>query len=228
MREIILDTETTGLDPKTGHRIVEIGAIEMINKVVTGKKFHYYLDPQRDMPYDAYKIHGLSSAFLKGKPLFKDISLQFLEFIQDGKLVIHNASFDIKFLNHELGLSGLPSIEFASVIDTLAIARKKFPGARVNLDALCKKFRINNSNRQLHGALKDAHLLAEVYVELCGGRQISFTVSGVSSKQLATLDIIIQDESRQAATKGNGIVIVPSDEELSAHQEFMAKLTEEI
>ena len=136
VREIVLDTETTGLSPRDGHRIVEIGALEMVNKVLTGQKFHFYINPERDMPQEAYRIHGISSEFLKDKPLFKDISDSFLKFIDNSQMVIHNAPFDIKFLNHELSLLNLPSLELANAIDTLVIARRTFPGAKVNLDAL--------------------------------------------------------------------------------------------
>src|ERR1700677_2124379 len=177
MREIILDTETTGLDPKAGHRLVEIGMLEMHNKSLTGKKFHFYLNPQRDMPMEAYRIHGLSSEFLADKPLFADIADDLLDFIQDTKLVIHNAVFDMKFINHELSLLDKPSIDMLNVIDTLAIARRAFPGAKTNLDALCRRFRVDNSSRKFHGALLDAELLSEVYVELMGGRQTSFSIS---------------------------------------------------
>ena len=156
IREIVLDTETTGLNPQDGHRIVEIGALEMVNKVLTGKKFHFYINPERDMPSEAYRIHGISSEFLKDKPVFKEIAKEFLDFIEDGKLVIHNAPFDIKFLNYELSLVNLPSLELSEAIDTLIIARKNYPGARVNLDALCRRFKIDNSSRDFHGALLDA------------------------------------------------------------------------
>ena len=171
MKEIVLDTETTGLDPRSGHRIIEIGAIELRDKVPTQNIFHTYINPERNVPSEAYHIHGISSDFLKDKPKFSDIADQFLSFIDGAKLVIHNAAFDMKFLNHELILLNKKAIDFGVVIDTLMIARKKFPGSRVNLNALCKKFKINNDHRQLHGALLDSELLAEVYVCLTGGRQ---------------------------------------------------------
>lgn len=218
MREIILDTETTGLDPKTGHRIVEIGAVEMINKVLTGKKFHYYVNPERDMPPEAYRIHGISSAFLKDKPLFKDVADEFIEFIQFGKLVIHNAPFDMKFLNHELTLLKLPSIELSTVIDTLLMARRAFPGSRANLDALCKRFKVDNTDRETHGALKDAYLLAEVYVELSGGRQVSFLLKGKNDGK-----ILLQEEENYQA-KGNKIVILPTEIELEEHDVFCKRI----
>jgi DNA polymerase III subunit epsilon len=216
IREIILDTETTGLDPKDGHRIVEIGALEMINKVITGKKFHHYVNPERDMPAEAYRIHGISSDFLKDKPLFKDVVSEFNNFIYDSNLVIHNAPFDIKFLNYELTLLNLPSLEIFKVIDTLPMARKAFPGARANLDALCKRFKVDNSNRQFHGALKDAYLLSEVYVELSGGRQISFSLKEREEKMML-------EQNKNYVVKGNKIVISPTDEEQMKHNFFLSK-----
>lgn len=215
IREIVLDTETTGLDPKNGHRIVEIGAVEMVNKIRTGREFHCYINPQRNMPFDAYQIHGISSEFLKDKPLFEDIADEFIKFIESGILVIHNAAFDIKFLNYELGLLKKPSLQFSEVVDTLSIARKLFPGLKVNLDALCKKFKINNTDRLLHGALKDARLLAEVYVELSGGRQVSLSIN-----QKIETEITLKEEKLLLA-KGNNIVISPTKEELLKHEIFI-------
>lgn len=173
MREIVLDTETTGLDPYDGHKLVEIGCIELMNHVPTGRQFHEYLNPQRSMPEEAFRVHGLSSEFLSGKPLFKDVADRFLEFIADARLVIHNAQFDLKFINAELAtLKRAPvPADPALVVDTLAIARSRFPGSPASLDALCKRFAIDNSARTLHGALLDAEILAEVYLELEGGRQ---------------------------------------------------------
>lgn len=217
IREIILDTETTGLNPKEGHRIVEIGALEMINKVLTGKKFHQYINPERDMPAEAYRIHGISSEFLKDKPLFRDIAIGFRDFIKGGRLVIHNAPFDIKFLNHELNLLSLASLELSEAIDTLTIARNVFPGARVNLDALCKRLKVDNSSRQVHGALKDAALLAEVYVELTGGRQVSFNIS---DKKLR--DKVLSENTNSVAL-GNKIIISPTKDEQRRHKEFLQK-----
>ncbi len=170
-REIVLDTETTGLSPRDGHRIVEIGAVELINHMPTGQSFHAYLDPQRDMPKEAEAVHGLSQSFLKGKPLFGAVADDFLSFISDSTLIIHNASFDMAFINHELKAVGKVHIEMAQVIDTLAIAKQKFPMASNSLDALCKRFGIDLSRRTKHGALLDSELLAEVYLELIGGRQ---------------------------------------------------------
>ena len=218
MREIILDTETTGLDPKDGHKVIEIGGVEMINKVLTGNKFHYYVNPERDVPQDAYRIHGISSEFLQDKPLFRDIAHEFINFINNAKLVIHNAQFDIKFLNYELTLLNLPSIDLAEVIDTLIIAKRAFPGARVNLDALCKRFKVDNTNRQFHGALKDAYLLSEVYVELSGGRQVSFSLREIED------NIIMKEEQAIKYTgKGNRIIITPTYNELKEHNAFVSK-----
>lgn len=171
MRQIILDTETTGLDPKQGHRLVEIGCLEVFNYIPTGRVFQVYINPKRDMPVEAFNVHGLSEEFLKDKPLFSDIIDDFLDFIEDCPLVIHNAQFDMKFINHELKSIGKPGIDLNRTIDTLQIARRKFPGAQASLDALCRRFKVDNSTRAKHGALLDAELLAEVYLELCGGRQ---------------------------------------------------------
>lgn len=174
MREIVLDTETTGFDPETGDRIVEIGAIELIGHVPTGSTFHQYINPQRAMPDDARAVHGLDDAFLSDKPLFRDVGQAFLDFIGDAPLIIHNAAFDMRFLNAELRWIGLPSLPDARAVDTLLLARKKFPGAPASLDALCRRFGIDNSARTLHGALLDSEILAEVYLELIGGRQPDF------------------------------------------------------
>ena len=171
MREIVLDTETTGLDPFSGHRIVEIGCVELINHVRTGNFFHTYLNPERSMPREAENVHGLSEAFLKDKPLFKQVVGAFLEFIGDSPLVIHNAAFDMKFINAELSVAGRAEIPMSRAIDTVLIARQKYPGQPASLDALCKRFNVDLTARTKHGALLDSELLAEVYLELMGGRQ---------------------------------------------------------
>lgn len=171
MREIVLDTESTGLDPFQGHRVVEIGCVELINGLPSGAVFQTYINPERDMPEGAFKVHGLSEKFLQDFPLFKDISLEFLAFIGSDPLVIHNATFDMKFLNAELKWADLKPIEDNQIIDTLLMARKKFPGSPASLDALCRRFDIDNTHREKHGALLDAEILAEVYLELMGGRQ---------------------------------------------------------
>jgi DNA polymerase-3 subunit epsilon len=175
-REIVLDTETTGFDPDSGDRIVEIGALELIHHVPTGKSFHQYINPERDMPQSAFEVHGLSEEFLSDKPLFADVADAFLEFAGDAPLVIHNASFDMKFLNAELGLVSRDPLPMGRAIDTLLIARRKYPGAPASLDALCRRFGVDSSERTLHGALLDAQLLAEVYLELVGGREPGLTL----------------------------------------------------
>ncbi|MCI5050014.1 MAG: DNA polymerase III subunit epsilon [Rickettsiales bacterium] len=172
MREIVLDTETTGLDPYSGHRIVEIGCVELDNHIRTGSHYHVYLNPERDMPEEAERVHGLSSEFLKDKPLFRSIAASFVEFLQDSPLVIHNASFDMKFINAELERVGMPAIPMSRTIDTVMMARKKFPGQPANLDALCRRFNVDATARTKHGALLDSELLADVYLELLGGRQV--------------------------------------------------------
>lgn len=181
MREIVLDTETTGLDPHTGDRIVEIGGVEIVNHMPTGRTFHRYINPQRDMPQEAFAVHGLSAAFLSDKPVFGDIATEFLAFVGDARLVIHNAAFDMKFLNAELGWAGRPSLPWGRAFDTLDLARRRFPGAHTGLDALCRRFGVDNSGREKHGALLDSELLAEVYLELMGGRQPDFGLTVVGS-----------------------------------------------
>ena len=171
MREIVLDTETTGLDPKSGDRVIEIGCLELDNHIATGRTFHEYVHPERDIPDDAAHIHGITLEMLKGKPLFADIADAMLDFLGEAKLVIHNAGFDLGFLNAELARLDRPPIPAKRAIDTVRLARRKFPGAPASLDALCKRFNIDNSARTKHGALLDAELLADVYVELIGGRQ---------------------------------------------------------
>lgn len=174
MREIVLDTETTGLDPHSGHRLVEIAGVELFNFIPTGKHYHTYINPERDMPDGAFQVHGLTADFLATHRLFAHLVDEFLDFVADAKLVIHNAEFDMGFINHELGRMTRPAIGAHRVIDTLAIARRKHPGAPVSLDALCARYRIDNSKRVKHGALIDAEILADVYLELLGGRQTSF------------------------------------------------------
>jgi len=197
MREIVLDTETTGFDPETGDRIVEIGAVELHNHLPTGETFHVYVNPERSMPDEAFGVHGIGpdllesgprgpnpgEVTLKDKPVFAAVGQQFIDFVgHDAKLVIHNASFDMKFLNAELGWLGLPQIPWDRAVDTLAIARKTFPGSPASLDALCRRFGIDNSNRTLHGALLDSEILAEVYLELIGGRQPGLVLASRSTR----------------------------------------------
>lgn len=178
MREIVLDTETTGIEPADGHRLVEIGCVELVNHVPTGRVWHQYINPQRDMPPEAFDVHGLSAQFLSDKPVFRAVAADFLAFLGEARLVIHNAAFDMKFLNAELGWAGLPQLALHRAIDTLAIARKRFPGSPASLDALCRRFGIDNSRREKHGALLDSEILAEVYLELIGGRQPDLVLGG--------------------------------------------------
>ncbi|PQO24440.1 DNA polymerase III subunit epsilon [Rhodobacteraceae bacterium WD3A24] len=186
MREIVLDTETTGFEPEEGHRIVEIGAVEMANHMPTRRVFHKYLDPQRPMPNEAFEVHGLGDDFLRGQPLFEQIAEEFMEFVGDARLVIHNAAFDMKFLNFELGRTGRPVLPMERALDTLALARRRFPGAPASLDALCRRFGIDNAAREKHGALLDSEILAEVYLELIGGRQPDFGLGPSISVQAQT------------------------------------------
>lgn len=174
-REIVIDTETTGLNPLTGDRVVEIGGVELFNHIPTGRHFHKYINPQRQMDADAFNVHGLSDEFLRDKPLFRDVADEMIAFFGDATLIAHNAPFDVQFLNFELEKAGRPSIK-NTIIDTVAVARDKHPGARVSLDALCKHYGIDNSRRTLHGALLDSEILADVYLELIGGRQVALAL----------------------------------------------------
>lgn len=223
MREIALDTETTGLDPASGHRIVEIGCVEMHSFVRTGNHFHTYLNPERDMPPEAERIHGLTGAFLKDKPTFKTVARAFLEFIGDDPLVIHNASFDLKFLNAELDALGLPLIAIERATDTVLIARRMFPGSPANLDALCKRFSIDLTARTKHGALLDAELLADVYLELKGGRQASLL-----GKPAEAIDVSRATHHASLEFTGHTDLparnFPPSSEELAAHKAMLEKL----
>lgn len=190
MREVVLDTETTGLDPEQGDRIVEIGAVELKNHLPTGQTYHKYINPQRAMPAEAFAVHGLGDEFLNDKPVFTEIVDGFLSFIGDAKLIIHNASFDMKFINAELRWAGRRQLANEQALDTLAIARRKFPGSPASLDALCRRFGINSFDRTLHGALLDSEILAEVYLELIGGRQPDFGLSSnVTQTKSAETDL---------------------------------------
>lgn len=219
MREIVLDTETTGFDPQSGDRIVEIGAVELMGHVATGKTYHQYINPERGMPDEAFQVHGLGDDFLCDKPKFAQVGQAFLDFIGTSKLIIHNAAFDIKFLNAELKWMNLPLIPWEQALDTLAIARKKFPGSPASLDALCRRFNIDNGSRTLHGALLDSEILAEVYLELIGGRQPDF---GLSTKK--TRDV--GDTSLDWAPKPRPKPLPSrvSETETAAHAEFVSKL----
>ncbi len=217
-REIVLDTETTGLDPSGGHRVIEIGCVELQDGLRSGKVFHTYLNPGRDVPEEAVRVHGISTNFLKDKPIFAEKVEDFLEFIADAPLVIHNAAFDMKFINFELSQLGYSAIPMERALDTVLIARKKFPGSPASLDALCKRFSIDLSGREKHGALLDAELLADVYLELLGGRQVTIS-----------LDVAAPDVGRPMVAEQNDIALPPrafpvSPEEQEAHATMLAKL----
>jgi len=234
MREIVLDTETTGLDPETGDRIVEIGAIELYNHMPTGRTYHQYINPERGMPDDAFAIHGIGpdlleiprgarpgEVTLKDKPVFQEIANAFVEFVSDSRLVIHNAAFDMKFLNAELGRLGFPLVPWARAVDTLALARQRFPGSPASLDALSRRFLIDNSARTLHGALLDSEILAEVYLELIGGRQPDLALSGrrTGSRTAAAGDTDWRPFPRPAPLPAR-----LSQAEHAAHQAFVAEM----
>jgi DNA polymerase-3 subunit epsilon len=221
MREVVLDTETTGLKPNGGDRLVEIGCIELINHVASGESFQCYVNPQRDMPEGAFNIHGLSSQFLADKPIFADVAQDIRAFLRDDKLIIHNAAFDLGFLNAEFKRIGGESIPPSQAIDTVALARKKYPGAPASLDALCRRFEIDNSHRTLHGALLDAELLAEVYLELIGGRQPGLVLS--AAKVAA-----VESGDQQARSAGAPRPHAPSSAEKAAHANFVATLDDPI
>ena len=220
MREIILDTETTGLDPAQGNRIVEIGCVETQYYIATGETFHVYINPERDMPEEAFNVHGLSEEFLSDKPVFAEIAENFLTFIGDSPLVIHNAEFDMRFLNAELKKLGRPMLDRDRAIDTVAIARRKFPGAQANLDALCRRFDIDLSRRDKHGALLDAELLAEVYLQLCGGLQPGLELPGTESTSESA--VVIQRQTRAPRPHA------PSTEERAAHAALVESLNEPV
>lgn len=220
MREIVLDTETTGLDPSAGHRVVEIGCLELINHLPSGRHFQTYVNPQRDMPEEAFRVHGLSASFLEKHPVFADVAGEFIAFIGDAPLVIHNAAFDIGFLNAELGRLELAPIAAARAIDTMLIARQKFPGAPASLDALCRRFEIDNSARTKHGALLDAELLAEVYLELIGARQTSLALA---IEERPVLPGVPADRTPRPARPH-----APNEAERAAHAEFLAFLSDPI
>ncbi len=225
MREIVLDTETTGLDPYADHRLVEIGCIELFNHMPTGRQYHQYLNPQRPLPKEAFDIHGLGDDFLKDQPVFAEVVDDFLEFIgDDSHLVIHNAAFDMKFLNAELEWLSKPKIVMDRAIDTVQMARKKFPGSPVSLDALCRRFKIDNSNRTLHGALLDSDLLALVYLELLGGRQHGLLLdpkTAAASKEVRSKDIPRVVGPKETRLEPRPQVI--SNEELAAHNAYIEK-----
>ena len=221
MRRIALDTETTGLNPLDGHKLVEIGCVELDVNIPTGKEWHTYLNPGRSMPEAAFAVHGLDNNFLSNKPLFKDISIEFLTFIEGAELVIHNARFDLGFLNNELKQENLPIISIDSAIDTVQLARQTIPGAAASLNALCKRFNIDLTQRGKHGALLDAQLLAEVYLELTGGRQSSLVLNPPSKKQNSSMGEIQIIEKELAHLS---VLLTKEDE--AAHDKMLQKIKE--
>jgi DNA polymerase-3 subunit epsilon len=224
MREIVFDTETTGLDPKTGDRMVEIGCVEMVGRVETGRTFHAYFNPERDMPIEAERVHGLSSEFLATKPRFAELADELLEFLGDAPLVAHNAGFDFGFLNNELERIGRTPIDMERMVDTVQLARKKHPGAKNSLDALCSRYGIDRSHRVKHGALLDAELLAQVYVELTGGRQIGLGLATTETvvEITAATTITATGTPRAERPARPPRPHAPSAEELERHQAFIA------
>ncbi len=218
MREIVLDTETTGLDPEKGHRLVEIGCVELINRVPTGRIYHTYVNPEREVPEEAARIHNLTNDFLKDKPLFSQIYEEFLDFLEEDQLVIHNAGFDLKFLNAEFSKVGGVFIEPQRAVDTLTMARKKFPGSPANLDALCGRFKIDRTHRTYHGALLDARLLAEVYIELLGGSQIHLSLAENKEETPSLEEKLKEKEFKEAR------LFALSAQEVEEHESLLKKM----
>ncbi|MEY3219097.1 MAG: hypothetical protein RIT27_454 [Pseudomonadota bacterium] len=219
MRQVVLDTETTGLDPKNGHRIIEIGCVELFNRQITGQTFHTYLQPEREVDPDAMKVHGITNEFLLDKPLFNDIVDSFLNFVKDAELIIHNAPFDVGFLNHELKqwkTEQLPIDKTNQILDTLVLARKWYPGQRNSLDALCKRFNIDNTQRQLHGALLDAQILAEVYLAMTGG-QVVLLAHSENAQHIKNTEIRRIDKNRSQLP-----IVLPTPEELAEHHQRLS------
>jgi DNA polymerase-3 subunit epsilon len=227
MREIVLDTETTGFEPADGHRLVEIGCIELFNYVPTGKTFHKYINPERDVPAEAAAIHGLTTDRLKKEPVFSQIYIDLMEFLGDAPLVIHNAAFDMKFLNAELKTVGHPQLPHTRAKDTLLIARKKYPGSPASLDALCRRFAIDLSERDFHGALLDSQLLAEVYLEMMGGRQHGFGLA-TSSASNETAATHVSVKAARERIHREPRAHAPTAEELALHEALLGKLKDPI
>jgi DNA polymerase-3 subunit epsilon len=225
MREIVLDTETTGMDPTKGDRMVEIGCIELVNHMPTGKGLQLYINPECEIPEDAIAVHGITNEFVADKPTFSEVYSEFIDFIgKDSRLVIHNAEFDMKFINYQLGQVGHPAISWSRVIDTLAMARKKFPGSPANLDALCRRFSIDNTERTYHGALLDSELLAEVYLELLGGRQHGLALAAENSGVQSASGQTVKAERKFREPRTFSV----SDEEKAAHAALLEKLNDPI
>ena len=225
LREIVFDTETTGFSPEEGDKLVEIGAIELINHIPTGKTYHQYINPDRDIPEEVVKVHGLTREFLKDYPKLSEVAPSFIDFVgDDGILVAHNAAFDMSFINYEFKHLGFKTYSWDRVVDTLEIARNKFPGARNNLDALCRRFNIDNSKRTKHGALLDAELLAEVYLELLGGAEPTMSLSSEEKKEVKSVTL---SESTTTARPARSFPL--TEQEQKAHEDFLAsKLKEAI
>lgn len=234
MRQIVLDTETTGLEPQEGHRIIEIGCVELVNRKITGRRYHIYINPDREIDQGAVAVHGLNNAFLKDKPLFEQIVSDFIAFVEDAELIIHNAPFDVGFINAELRRlddAKLPTekrsiTDYCGVLDTLALAKKKHPGQRNGLDALCKRYNVNNSHRDLHGALLDAEILAEVYLAMTGG-QAELLLEPELGSSLA--NPVFASGARPASKPRTRLSVIPcSESELAAHEaslEAIAKIS---
>lgn len=221
MREIVLDTETTGLDPKSGDRVIEIGCVELINHMPSGEIYQQYINPERDMPAESFRIHGLSEVFLADYPVFANIVDEFLDFIGDDKLVIHNAAFDIKFINAELERLAFSPLSMIRTIDTVQIARTRYPGAGASLNDLCRRFGVDNASRTLHGALLDSSLLAEVYIDLIGAREPGFDLATQDSNS------VVQTQRRERVLRP-ARAHAPSPEELAAHEALIRRLDEPI
>ena len=225
MRQIVLDTETTGLQTEEGHRIIEIGCIELVNRKFTGKRLHHYINPQREIDAGALEVHGITQAFLQSKPLFAEISMELLDFIQDAELIIHNAPFDLGFMHYELSLldrNWKPLTDRCRIVDTLQLARQLHVGQRNSLDALCKRYGVDNTQRELHGALLDAHLLAQVYLAMTGGQGSLFG-------DLQETDVTSKEATAQSANslkKRNLIILKATESELVDHQEHLKKMSE--
>lgn len=217
MRQIVLDTETTGIGPEKGHRIIEIGCVELVNRTLTGQHYHVYLNPEREVEEGAFKVHGISTAFLQDKPVFKDVLAEFLQFIEGAELIIHNAPFDVGFINAELKLAKWKNNleQLCQITDTLVLAREKHPGQRNSLDALCKRYEIDNSNRQLHGALLDAEILASVYLAMTGGQASLFVDDEASEQNEISTSLASSDLTN------NTPVLYASDEEVLRHKAFV-------
>ena len=226
MREIVLDTETTGLDPADGHRVVEIGAVELENLLPTGRVYHCYINPERPMPREARNIHGLGDDFLRDQPVFASIAPAFLEFIAGARLVIHNAAFDLAMLNAEFARLDKPALAMSGVIDTLALTRKRFPGAQASLDALCRRFGVDNSGREKHGALLDCELLAEVYLELMGGRQQGLVLDVAATAPDGSGDPASASAGYSAPPRPRPLAPRITSAERAAHDAFIAELGE--